>query len=126
MDYSKLDKLVMKKKQEGKSLSDVEKRAKGSVLSDLMSEMDEDRASVFKKPMQKVTVMAKDKKSLKEGLEKAEDVIEKVPELEGSEEPEMEESEEEMESDESESEESPDDLKKQIEELKAKLAKYGE
>ena len=47
-------------------------------------------------PMQKVVVAAKNKEGLKKGLEKAEDVLEKMPSMESEEE----ESEDEMESEE--------------------------
>lgn len=63
--------------------------------------------------LQKVTVAAKDKEGLKEGLEKAEDVLEGMPEMAEA---------EDAEEGENESED-PAELEAKIAELQAKLAK---
>lgn len=79
------EKLMMKKRKEGKVLSDSEKQAKGSVLDNLMSEMDSHDGEKLK-GVKKVTVAAPSKEGLKEGLKKASDIVEETPELEESEE----------------------------------------
>lgn len=95
-----LEKILMKKKESGK-LSDEEAQAKMDVLQELMEMAHQAMGSKVKNgmdEMKKVSVMAPDKEGLEEGLEKAQELVEK-PELsdmlEKSEEmPEMEEKEE--------------------------------
>lgn len=117
-------------------LSGKEKEIHKGVLRDLMKEMEDVmHGDISPRAMKKVTVMAKDKAGLKEGLEKAEEVMDEMPEASEKEE----ESEElcpdcgknpcECEDAESESEEAPheeasdlDSLRAKIKELEAKLA----
>ena len=67
---SMFKKLIDKKKKEGKVPSDMESQAKGSVLSDLMSQLG-DMGMDKVKGIKKVTVAAPDKSGLAEGLAKA-------------------------------------------------------
>jgi hypothetical protein len=64
------EKLIEKKKKEGKVPSEMESQAKGSVLSDLMSQLS-DMGMDKVKGIKKVTVAAPDKSGLAEGLAKA-------------------------------------------------------
>lgn len=93
----KMMQLMMKKKKEGKELSGVEKDAKMKVVHDLKSMADEIMSDKLS-GMKKVTVASDSKEGLKEGLEKAEEILEAAPESEETEEseeaPEMEASEE--------------------------------
>lgn len=74
----------MLKMLEGKfkksDMSPEEKDAKKSVLGDLVKEMNGMAANSIK-GLKKVTVAAKDNEGLKEGLEKAEDMVEKKDEM---------------------------------------------
>jgi hypothetical protein len=92
------------------------KQAKLDLLKDLrkmaMGMISDGSGEEMPGELQKVTVAAKDKEGLKEGLEKAEDLV-------GGEE--SEDSMDDMEED----EESPEVLKAKIEELQAKLSKLS-
>jgi hypothetical protein len=112
----KFDKLLMKKKKEGREMSPEEKQAKMGVLQDLKSQMSKHMADGIKK----VTVASDSPEGLKKGLEKAEDMVEEK--LASSEEPEMEDSEESE--DEEEMIASPEEIDAKIQklmELKKKL-----
>jgi hypothetical protein len=93
------------------------KQAKLDLLKDLrkmaMGMISDGAGEEMPGQMQKVMVAAKDKEGLKEGLEKAEEIV-------GGEE-----SEDSMDDMEEESEESPEELKAKIEELQAKLSKLN-
>lgn len=65
---------ILGKKKKEKEGDDVKKEAKLGVLKDLRG-----LASSMMKDGLKATVMAKDKKGLEEGLEKAKDVIKEIP-----------------------------------------------
>lgn len=67
--------LMKKKKEKSGKMSDSYKSAKMSMLDALKSEMSGMMADDMK-GLKKVTVAAKDEQGLKEGLEKAEDMIE--------------------------------------------------
>lgn len=78
-----LEKLLMKKKDNGK-LSEDEAQAKMDVLMELLEMAQGAMGSKVKNGMdglKKVSVMAPDKEGLEEGLEKAQDLMEK-PEIE--------------------------------------------
>jgi hypothetical protein len=137
-----LQKLMAKKKSEGKKLSGAEKKGKEDTLQSLIDDMmGMDGEKV--KGMKKVTVASNSPKGLSKGLDKAKELIgdaptggledgeeemsegeemmeEEMPEGESEESPEME--EESVESEE-ESSESPEELEAEIEKLKEKLAK---
>lgn len=83
-----LDKLKMKEKMKPE-----EQSARLSVLEDLREQAEEKMSGSLKDDMAQVKVVSDSPKGLKEGLEMAEEVIEKQPEVEGMEE--VEESEEE-------------------------------
>lgn len=73
-----LEKMMMKKKDSGK-MDDQAKQAKMEVLQELMQMCQEAMGNNVKSgmdEMKKVSVMAPDKESLLEGLEKAEEVVE--------------------------------------------------
>jgi hypothetical protein len=95
-----LKKLLMNKKDK-QSLSDQEKQAKMEVLKELVQMAQEMLGGKVKSgmdEMNKVSVLADDKDGLKEGLEKAQEIVEEQPELKSSEAaPEKEEAEEESE-----------------------------
>ncbi len=106
-------------------MSEGRMKARSSVLDELMDNMD-DRDSK-KLGMGKVSVSADSKEGLKEGLDKAKDLVGKTPEMESLN-PEESTEEEASESPEMEAEEhepTPEELMAEIEELKAKLAKLG-
>ncbi len=125
------DKIIAKKKAEGKSMSPVHKEAKGSVLKDLMEHlggMGMDKIN----GMKKISVASDSKKGLSKGLETAAKMISKDP-LEamtedpemsshGSNDPQSEGSEMDESMEHEESEESDDDLRAKIAELEAKIA----
>ncbi len=122
---SAFQKMLAKKKAD---MPEGRMNARASVLDDLMGNMD-DRDSK-KLGMKKVSVTADSKEGLKEGLDKAKDVVDQHPgmsdEDESMESPEEEASETpEMEASENKDEPSTEELMAQIEELKAKLAKLG-
>jgi hypothetical protein len=73
-------------KEEGQ-MSDVEKRAKMKALAEIKAFIMEQMGSELEMPqeMQKVSVMAGDKDGLMEGLDKAEDLLEQMPEKPGME-----------------------------------------
>lgn len=144
-------KLMEKKKSSGDKMSPVEQKAKGSVLSDLMSSMDgmdKDKLA----GMKKVTVAAPDKAGLEHGLDMAADLVQKGPlkamshdevgdsgnepdesnqdeseeNHESDEDPAHEENESaETEADEKSHEESPEEIHAKIQELQAKLQKHA-
>lgn len=73
-----MKKLLQKKLGEGKELSDDESSAQMSVLKDLkghMGSMMGDKMSKLKDGLKKVSVASDSEEGLKEGLEKAEDLI---------------------------------------------------
>lgn len=113
-----LKEILMKKKSEGKVLDPMKKKAKGGVLQNLIDEMVGMNGDKVK-GLKKVTVASSSPEGLKEGLEKAEDIVEGVEPM--SEEPGMEESEEMVESDGMDGEESEEEILAKIEELKSKL-----
>ncbi|NDD83949.1 hypothetical protein EBZ38_06690 [bacterium] len=117
--HDKLKKLIDKKKARGEEMSPNEKKAKGSVLEDLIGSMGDE----MKGNLKKVTVASSSKKGLEKGLEKAQEMMGKLPS-----DKEMEEMTEDAEGgheEESEygkeAEESPEALKAKIKELEAKL-----
>jgi hypothetical protein len=74
-----LEKLLMKKKDSGKDMSEDKVNAKLEVLKELIEAAQAEMGHRFKNgmdEMQKVSVMAPDKESLQEGLEKAQEVVE--------------------------------------------------
>lgn len=80
----KFKELLMKKAKEGKTISPEKAKEKMSVLDELTGMMGGEMADKLK-GMKKVTVAAKDSEGLKEGLEKAEEVLEDSEEMEESE-----------------------------------------
>lgn len=135
MENPMFQKLLAKKKAEGKGISAVHKDAKSSVLDDLMEHlggMGMDKIN----GMKKISVASDSKMGLSKGLEKAKELISKDPaeamqgddemSEDGSNDPEAEGSqmEEAGESSDEESSEdkSPEEMKAEIEELKAKIA----
>lgn len=105
-------KLLAKKKSGSEEMSEGRKKARSSVLDDLMGNMDSREGK--KLGMKKVSVMAPSEEGLKEGLEKAEEVLE-GEDL-------MSDMEDEEELEEPLSEKSPEELIAEIERLKAELA----
>lgn len=72
------EKLVAKKKAEGKGMSPSHQKAKGDVLGDLMDHLD--GAGMEKvKGMKKVSVASTSKEGLTKGLDKAKELVDKVP-----------------------------------------------
>jgi hypothetical protein len=105
-------------------MDDLMKKAKLEVLKDLRKQCMDSMGSSMKGGLNKVSVMAPDAESLKEGLEKAEDIVESNPMQMGEESEEMEDEEMSEESEDSESEEmSEEELDKKIQELMAKKSK---
>jgi hypothetical protein len=96
-----------------KKLSPIEQSSKLKVLQECMDSMDEMMGGdLDSKKKMKATVIASDKKGLKEGLEKAEDVVSGDEMI-----AEMDEEDEEV-----EEELSPEEIQAKIEELEALLA----
>jgi Ran GTPase-activating protein (RanGAP) involved in mRNA processing and transport len=127
----KLEKLMRKKAEKGDVLSKSHAKAKSGILKDLMDDMMGMEGEKVK-GLKKVTVASNSPMGLKKGLEKAEDIVEEMPNgeemPEGEEMSEEESSEEEspeMEVAEEEGEENVEDLKAEIEKLKEKLAKHN-
>jgi len=127
----KLEKLMRKKAEKGDVLSKSHAKAKSGILKDLMDDMMGMEGEKVK-GLKKVTVASNSPMGLKKGLEKAEDIVEEMPNgeemPEGEEMSEKESSEEEspeMEVAEEEGEENVEDLKAEIEKLKEKLAKHN-
>lgn len=112
-----MKKLLEKKMKSGKKLSDSEKEAKMSVLKALKGSMDEVMADKVH-GMKKVSVMSDSPEGLKEGLEKAEDIVEESEPLMKMASEDMEESDESEDSEDSE-EMSPDEIDAKIAELMA-------
>lgn len=124
-------KMLMKKKEMEDPMSEGKKEARSSVLDDLMGNMNGRDGK--KLGLKKVSVMAPDEKGLKEGLDKAKEIVgeepsmeEESPEEESTESPEEEQMEDEhpeMEAQESDhSDKSPQELMEEIKKLKAELA----
>ena len=118
---NKLKMLMMKK---GRKIDGSEKDAAMSVLEELMGSASAAMADKVKsaKDMKKVSVMSDSKEGLKEGLDKAEDVIGQMPD--GSQDMETEGSEDSEEAGENEmpgEEESSEMLEQKIKELEQKL-----
>jgi hypothetical protein len=115
-------KLLLKKKEKSGEMSEGRQKARGSVLDDLMGNMDSRDGQ--KLGMKKVSVMAPSEDGLKEGLEKAKEVVDgKLPE--GSEAEELGESHDEEEQEQPMEHKSPEELMEEIERLKAELAMKG-
>lgn len=72
-----LQKLIEKKKKEGKTLSPVQEKAHGNVLGDLMSMLGKSGMSKLGN-LKKVTVAADTKPGLAEGLDKAKELVAKA------------------------------------------------
>lgn len=113
-------------KDKKRDMSETEKKAKKSVLSDMIKEMSGMMAEPLRS-MKKVTVAAKDDAGLKKGLEKAEEILESKEEM--SDAPceecgEMHEHSHEMEDSEEESEEQPSE--QSLEEIEAEIKKLEE
>lgn len=103
---------------------DPKMKAKMNALKSLKDVMSQLIGSDIKGGMSKVTVAAGDKEGLKEGLEKAKELVSKddvCEECGGKHEEGAEHESEELEASEGESEESLEDLQKQLEDLKAKI-----
>lgn len=77
--HDKMMKMLMKKKQEGKGLSDSDKKAKLEALGG-MRDMAHQMMGSKLKNLKKVTVASDSKPGLKEGLQKAEGMLDKGPE----------------------------------------------
>ena len=86
--------MLMKKLMQAEAMPKQEKSGKLAALKELIKQMDEIMSSDMDSPMedssmpemQKVSIMAPDKEGLKQGLEKAEDILEgEMPEMEESE-----------------------------------------
>jgi hypothetical protein len=111
----KFKQLLMKKKMEGKMLNPEQAKAKMDVLEELMGLAEEGMGDKLR-GLKKVTVAAPDKEGLKEGLEKAENILESSEEMSDEDEEEA-----------SEEEKSPEDeimaLEAKLAELKAKSKK---
>ncbi len=82
------EKIVAKKKAEGKEMSPAHKQAKGSVLADLMDHLGSMGLDKVK-GMKKVSVASDSADGLKKGLEKAKDLVNHTPEGEDEHDPEM-------------------------------------
>lgn len=83
--------------KEKKSKMNPEKsKAKMDVLKELMAMADEGEVGSLSEGLQKVTVAAKDKAGLEQGLDKAKEVLGELPEEEESDEEDKEEDQEEM------------------------------
>lgn len=83
----KLFKLMEKKKQEGKQMDPMAKDAKMSMLKALRDEMSGImKGDLEDSKLKKVEVVSNDEEGLKEGLEKAQDVVDEVSEPEQNEE----------------------------------------
>lgn len=114
-DFMKL--LAKKAKEQKGPMHGPKMDAKAAMAKELSDSLGSDILDGIK-DMKKVTVASDSKEGLKEGLEKAEDILDK-PEMEDSEdESEMEESE-----DESEMEEPSEDLESEISKLEKELEK---
>jgi hypothetical protein len=110
----KIDKLLMKKKKEGRMMSDNECEAKKKVVKSLKDFASEEMSKGLG-GLKKVTVASDSPEGLKKGLEKAEDIMEDMPE--GDEEsPEMEMADEES-SEDSMEDMSPEEIDAKIQEL---------
>lgn len=72
---SKFEKLLEKKKAEGKELSDTEKHAKGKVLKELSDMAGDAMGDHLGKGLKKVTVAAPSKKGLEKGLDVAKGIM---------------------------------------------------
>lgn len=81
---SKLMEMVKKK---GRKVSDVEGESLKNVLEDLMGQASSAMADKVKDKMKKVSVMSDSREGLEQGLDKAKDTLEGMPESEDEEEP---------------------------------------
>ena len=117
--HEKLQKLIDKKKAKGGELPEAHAKAKGHVLKDLIGDMGKEMSGNLKK----VTVASASKKGLEKGLEKAQEMMGKLPSDEEMEEMthDAEGGHEEESEYGKEVEESPEELKARIKELEAKL-----
>lgn len=125
------EKIIAKKKAEGKPMSSAHKEAKGSVLSDLMEHLGSMGLDKVK-GMKKISIASDSKEGLKKGLSKAEEMVEGGAEAaddsemsdhgQGLEASEDESPEHEM-MESPEEEKSEEDKDAEIAELKAQLAK---
>lgn len=111
-----LDKLIEKKKKEGKKLDGSHQKARSSVLDELMGDMEGLGAQKVKN-LKKVTVASDSSEGLEKGLSKAKELVEKQEDESSHESEEEELAEHEGEED----EESPEAIEAKIAELKAKL-----
>lgn len=110
----KFDKLMEKMKKSGKELDPLEKEAKMSVVK-AMRDAASDEMSDRLGSLKKVTVAADSKEGLEKGLDKAKELMDKMPESE-----EMEDTEEDSEAEESEEEcMTPEKIDSKIKELLA-------
>ena len=75
--------MMMEDKMEGDDspMSSEREQAKMDVLKELIQMADEQESMGIKDGLQKVTVAAPDQESLVEGLDKAEDIVENMPEM---------------------------------------------
>jgi hypothetical protein len=88
MSNPMFEKLIAKKKAEGKSMSPSHEKAKGTVLSDLMDHL-EGMGMDKVKGMKKVSVASDSPQGLKAGLDKAKDLVSHTEEGEDEHDPEM-------------------------------------
>jgi ubiquinone biosynthesis protein UbiJ len=121
-------KLLAKKKgeQQGKPMDEHKMKAKADMAKELSDMLGSDLTNDMKSGMKKVTIASDSTQGLKEGLDKAEDIIdpseESEEESEDSSEEESEDSDEMMASDSSSMQDKIAELEKQLEELKSKRA----
>lgn len=102
---------------------ELKQKAKGNVLNDFKDAAKEHMAESMGGALKKVTVMAKDGKDLKKGLEKAEDIVEELPGMEeDSEEDMMEEEDSMMSMDESSKDDKIAMLEEQLSKMQEMLA----
>jgi hypothetical protein len=81
----KLMKLLAKKKEMGQELSPVEKEAKMSVVDSLKKMAQDHMGDAMKKGMKKVSVLSDSEEGLEHGLDKAKDIVKKLPKAEDEE-----------------------------------------
>jgi hypothetical protein len=120
--------LLQKKLKEGKFLSEDDIEAKKSVLSELKSDMEKQLAENLK-GIKKVVVTSNSPEGLKEGLEKAKEIVKSAPEMEkvadmdDEEELEEHEDKEELKEHKDEEELSEEEIDKKLADLMAKKEK---
>ena len=118
---------LLKKKAEEQAHSPVDSskmEAKAAAIKNLMEEMRSLMGSDLKDGLKKVTVASDSSEGLKEGLDKAQSLMEEMPEEESEESPELEASEDEEVEHGSDEERKIAELEKQLQELKAKKKAY--